>query len=361
MNITRAVGDYAGWRTAARGLLTRHVHPAQVCWRDARDRQDSLFAFETGADADAAADTDANTRADGDTADAADHSDHPVRVARSFLSMAESVACHQSEARWDALYRVLFRLAHGEPSLFDVVTDPDVHRMVAMDKEVRRDVHKMHAFVRFRAIETNGETAYIAWFEPRHHIVERAVQLFVRRFASMRWSVLTPTASAHWDGQSLVIGAGVTRDAAPTGDALEELWRTYYAHIFNPARVAVQTMRAEMPMRYWHNLPEASLIPALRRDAPARVREMLARVDLPAATLPDEMVAMDAAPRTDSPAIERVVGPVFNDCHASYGTINADDTTGVLIESDKERQPDPATVAHGSRRLRPGITSKSQS
>ncbi len=195
--------------------------------------------------------------------------------------------------------------------------------MVAMDKEARRDVHKMQAFSHFRAIEANGET--------------------------------------HWDGQSLVIGAGVTRDAAPTGDALEELWRTYYAHIFNPARAAVQTMRAEMPMRYWHNLPETSLISALRRDAPARVREMLARVDLPAATLPDEMVAMDAAPRTDSPDIKRVAGPVFNDCHASYGTINADETTGLLIESDKERQPDPATVAHGSTRLRPGITSKSRS
>ncbi len=194
---------------------------------------------------------------------------------------------------------MLFRLTHGEPSLLDVVTDPDVHRLVAMNKDMRRDVHKMHASVRFRAVGADGDTAYIAWFEPRHYIVERAVELFVRRFASLRWSVLTPKASAHWDGQALVLGAGVTRGEAPSGDSLEELWRTYYAHIFNPARVAVQTMRAVMPMRYWHNLPEASLVPALTRDAPARVRQMLA-LDLPAQPLPEELAADDLAPDPDA-------------------------------------------------------------
>jgi uracil-DNA glycosylase family protein len=50
---------------------------------------------------------------------------------------------------------------------------------------------------------------------------------------------------------------------APAEDALEELWRTYYASIFNPARLNPKQMQKEMPKRYWRNLPEAALIPEL--------------------------------------------------------------------------------------------------
>jgi uracil-DNA glycosylase len=56
---------------------------------------------------------------------------------------------------------------------------------------------------------------------------------------------------------------------------MEKLWRTYYANIFNPARVKVHAMKAEMPKKYWRNLPETTLIPALLREAPQRVETML--------------------------------------------------------------------------------------
>ena len=60
-----------------------------------------------------------------------------------------------------------------------------------MAKEVRRDEHKMHAFVRFREVG-RGNERFVAWFEPEHHIVELAAPFFVRRFTDMRWSILTP-------------------------------------------------------------------------------------------------------------------------------------------------------------------------
>ena len=36
-------------------------------------------------------------------------------------------------------------------------------------------------------------------------------------------------------------------------------------------------MQNEMPKRYWKNLPEAVLIPDLLRQAPSRVKTMIAR------------------------------------------------------------------------------------
>jgi DNA polymerase len=63
---------------------------------------------------------------------------------------------------------------------------------------------------------------------------------------------------------------------APSGDPLEETWRTYYASIFNPARVKVGAMLKEMPRKYWKNMPETALVPGLIASAQARESAMVA-------------------------------------------------------------------------------------
>lgn len=97
----------------------------------------------------------------------------------------------------------------------------------------------------------------------------------------MRWAILTPYRSVRWDGQALTFGEGAVRTQVPADDAQETLWRTYYAHIFNPARLNPTMMRQEMPQKYWKNLPEATLLPELIRDAGMRVREMAERAPEP--------------------------------------------------------------------------------
>jgi len=110
----------------------------------------------------------------------------------------------------------------------------------------------------------------------RHLIVKLVAPFFVERFGVMRWSILTPDDSAHWDGQALHFGSGVPRESAPHADELEDLWRTYYGAVFNPARVNLKATRAEMPVRYWDTLPETRIIPSLLAEAPARVTGMMA-------------------------------------------------------------------------------------
>jgi DNA polymerase len=160
----------------------------------------------------------------------------------------------------------LWRLRSNH-DLLSVATDPDVSLVNAMARAVRRDEHKMHAFVRFREVGREPRSHYVAWFEPEHHIVELAAPFFARRFADMPWSILTPELSAHWDGHSLAFTEGVSKSEAPTEDRLEETWRRYYASIFNPARLKVKAMEKEMPKKYWRNLPEASLIKPLIEGA----------------------------------------------------------------------------------------------
>jgi DNA polymerase len=92
----------------------------------------------------------------------------------------------------------------------------------------------------------------------------------------MLWTILTPETSVHWNGEKLLFGPGAQLSDAPGHDGLEGLWRSYYGSIFNPARVNPDAMRAEMPKRFWKNLPEAALIPDLIANAPARTAQMIA-------------------------------------------------------------------------------------
>ncbi|MDN2582031.1 UdgX family uracil-DNA binding protein [Aquibium sp. ELW1220] len=250
--------DLDGWRTAARALAMKGVPADQVGWTIAGNASADLFAGTDHAASEALPGADSTT----------------FTVPRAFVELAETVVCHRDPERFALLYRVLYRLRE-EPHLMKIGSDTDVRRLEAMAKSVRRDIHKMRAFVRFRRIGGGPDDRHVAWFEPDHFIVEANAPFFVRRFTGMRWTILTPLASADWDGTRLTIGPGATKTDAPSEDDAETLWRTYFASIFNPARLKVKAMQAEMPKRYWRNLPEASLIPDMIRGAEEKAREMV--------------------------------------------------------------------------------------
>jgi len=240
------------------------------------------------------------------------------RVSKSFIDTARYVAAHRDPARWALLYRALWRQTHGEPALMDIASDDDTHSLLLMQKAVTRDRHKMHAFVRFKQV---GENDYVAWYRPDHYTLPLAAPHFQNRFHVMRWAILTPDDSVQWDLGTLTFGQGFPRDAAPDDDELEKLWLTYYAHIFNPARIKISAMKKEMPVRFWKQLPEAHIIPDLLQQAPARVQEMidrstrLAARQKPLSTVPvtnDLTVLRDAASRcTMCPLYEHATQTVF--------------------------------------------------
>ena len=201
-----------------------------------------------------------------------------VFVPKAFLELAQIVARHADPERWQLLYRLLWRLQSAR-QLLHVEVDSDVAAAQRMEQQIRRDLHKMHAFVRFRQIkdEAGGEH-FIAWYKPDHDILELAAPFFQERFPMMQWSILTPRQSVHWEPStgSLAWGPGVPREAAPPDDELEEMWRSYYKSIFNPARLNPKAMRSEMPVRYWQNMPELQLLPQLMSQAGGRTETMIA-------------------------------------------------------------------------------------
>jgi DNA polymerase len=296
--------DLAGFRRNARALLRDGVPPEAVTWQVRDIATSDLFtevmpedgpADATAADG-AAASTPEATRG---SAPSGTH-DAPaldIRVPADFLTLCKTAILHSAPQRFGVLYRLLWRLVR-QPELRHDTLDPDRVYLENLARVVRRDKHKMTAFVRFRTVhdDTSDQPLHVAWFEPDHHIVEATAPFFQRRFAQMRWAIMTPERSVQWDGKALSFGPGMRRDQAPPADAGEALWLTYYENIFNPSRLKVQAMKNEMPRRYWHNLPEAVLIEPLVAEASRRSAGMIAQAPT-APRKPRPVVTMTHAPR----------------------------------------------------------------
>jgi DNA polymerase len=235
--------NFQSWRAAARRFLLARVDPDEILWTTAA--QSSLFHDELPV---------------GPIA-------QNIKVPREFFELAGMVAYYDSPEKWALLYRTLYRLTYRNKNLLQIESDPDVREVKIMAKAVKRDIHKFHAFVRFRKVEVEGREIYIAWHEPHHYTVEPATPFFARRFGSMLFSILTPRGCAHWDLKELRFSEGVSREMAPKVDIAEDFWLTYYRSIFNPFRLKVKAMKKEFPVRHWRTLPEAVLIPELIRNA----------------------------------------------------------------------------------------------
>lgn len=269
------VDNFQDWREQARELLKRKIPPDSIAWES--DIQSSLLSAKTNENYLSLNITTPNPT-----------------IPRDFISLAKSVACFRDESRWPLLYSVAWRLVYEDRNLLDDELDPQVARLNAMRKSVGRDKHKMEAFVRFRSLKTKHKTKdshsekiplssteketpheiFIAWFEPDHLILPLVTPFFVKRFHSMHWSILTPDGCVHWNREQVMLTDGVAKPPN-INDELEDLWREYYASIFNPARLKLKAMQSEMPKKYWVNLPEAPLIAELTRSAGKRSESMI--------------------------------------------------------------------------------------
>ena len=145
--------DFDGWRNAARALALTRCEAGRRDLAGARQRARIV-------------------RTDGASSPEPPHGS-TFNVSGKFIELAQTAILHRNAERFALLYRLLWRL-RSDHNLLDIATDLDVAEVASMAKAVRRDEHKMHAFVQFREVGREQHAHYVAWFEPEHHIVELA-------------------------------------------------------------------------------------------------------------------------------------------------------------------------------------------
>lgn len=264
------VSTFQEWRTAARPLLIAGVDSRAIEWQyrwqaNATSRPDFPAATRGALLASVESEQPAMDVGAGDPEKLPRNS--ALRLPGSLMRLLETIANFRHAGRWELMYRLAYRTSRETPHLLQDAADPDVRNALLMERAVRRDCHKMHAFVRFReVIDSARESAYFAWFIPEHEILRRASTFFVQRFPNMTWSIATPDGAAVWDRHALrfIDTAGAAEQ--PRADDQEKLWRIYYRSICNVARINPAAMKREMPQRYWRHLPEAAEIGVLIRD-----------------------------------------------------------------------------------------------
>jgi DNA polymerase len=109
-----------------------------------------------------------------------------------------------------------------------------------MGQAVRRDLHKMKAFVHFREIDIGAaQPLLVAWYEPAHHILQCAAPWFAKRMQDSRWTIFTPSCSVESDGQKLHFGKGLMREDSPGPHARDDEWLAVYRRVFGERAIAV--------------------------------------------------------------------------------------------------------------------------
>ncbi|HRD45361.1 MAG TPA: UdgX family uracil-DNA binding protein [Caulobacter sp.] len=233
--------DFAGWRAAARRLRRAGTPPEAVRWTVAADEV-LLGGAAPGSSVSSIRDS--------------------FAAPGALLDLAEKVICHRAPDRFATLYRLVWRL-RSDPRLMKDAADPDVALAVDMAQAVSRATRDMKAFVRLRPLEAVTPRTCAAWYEPPHRVLERAAPFFIERFSNLRFSILTPDSSLHWDRRQAVFGPGVQGGEALDDDRLEEAWRAGVMSVFDPLLTKAPSGRG--------NLRDASSIPqaaAMARIAP---------------------------------------------------------------------------------------------
>ncbi|HKO87650.1 MAG TPA: DUF4130 domain-containing protein, partial [Burkholderiales bacterium] len=118
--------DWVGWRNAVRHLLHARVPPDQVQWGVG----DAPFLFDQAPVAEC---------------------NESLLLSRSLIEACEAALLHRDPQRFARIYRLLYRVT-ADPRVWRFSLDEDVSYLRALCKSVRRDVHKMKAFVRFREV-----------------------------------------------------------------------------------------------------------------------------------------------------------------------------------------------------------------
>ena len=123
--------------------------------------------------------------------------------------------------------------------------------------KVTGEAHQMKGFLRFMESK-NG--AFYAPYSPDNNITDLLMPHFAERFKSEKFVIhdLKRKLAGMYDGEKWIMGYAGEAEIylSEYEQAIEALWKRYYAAVNITERPHDKQMKRSMPVRYWKFLPE---------------------------------------------------------------------------------------------------------
>lgn len=162
-------------------------------------------------------------------------------------------------------YAIGRALAHPKQDIFDDLAQPEILEVAKILKSMAREVHRMHAFVRFELLE---DEVYFAKIEPDYNVLPLIVSHFKQRYADQKWMIYDVARgyAAVYDGQAVEFFHPTPEQEQQMQQnqafwhasevKYQTLWQRYFIKTGIPARRNMKLHLQHVPRRYWKYLTE---------------------------------------------------------------------------------------------------------
>jgi probable DNA metabolism protein len=140
-----------------------------------------------------------------------------------------------------------------------------VMRVSEMLQKVRREKHRMEAFVRFQKL---SDGTFYAVIEPDYNVLPLLIKHFKHRYADQKWMIydlkrsyglyydLHDTCFVTLDFAVELKGDKVIVAYSDDEEVYQHLWKNYFKSVNIPARNNTKLHLKHVPVRYWKHLTE---------------------------------------------------------------------------------------------------------
>lgn len=169
-----------------------------------------------------------------------------------------------------AIYQYIKYLVTAKEKVEEDFSNPYVLQMKQLRKQMGREIHRMHAFVRFQKTTDN---IYYASIDPDFNVLPLIGEHFERRYADQQWMIFDTKRNygLFYDlEKTSFIQINEIQINLRTGDlnkevkgekenAYQSLWKNYFDSVNIRERKNIKFHLQKIPKRYWKYLPEKSV------------------------------------------------------------------------------------------------------
>ncbi len=176
-------------------------------------------------------------------------------------------AFHSEHAEIEMLIYRFIRLAMvSKHNIEENFIEPCVLKLAQLNKQIGREVHRMHAFVRFQRT-TDG--LFVAVVDPDFNVLPLIGDHFEKRYPAQHWVIYDTrrhyglyyknhrTEYVTFPAEAHLRLRQQAKDALATDeDQYQTLWKDYFKSITIPERRNMKVHLQHVPKRYWKYLTE---------------------------------------------------------------------------------------------------------